>query len=573
MPTSTIFFQFPPSLSPAALVQQARAPSRPAVHLILRLALAFLLTSVISAFAQDPARMDAAVNVHAASGRFMGSVLVAKDGVVVFEKSSGSANLEWDVPNAPDTKFRIGSLTKQFTAAAILLLEERGKLKVEDPITPLIPSAPVSWNAVTIHQLLNHTSGIPDFSNLPEQRVRQRSPTTPEQIMRTFRDLPLEFEPGEKFKYSNSGYILLAFIIERVSGQSYEAFLRENIFVPLAMKDSGYDSNTTLLPKRAAGYLSGPGGLAHAPYVDMHHPYGAGGLYSTTQDLLRWTTALFGGRVLSATALQKVITPGRNDNAYGLVVGAVQGRKLIRHGGMIEGFSSHLSYDPESKLTVIVLANVYGASAAELSNQLGAIARGEKVTLPSDRQAVEVPAATLRRYVGVYQLTPQITNTVRLAAGQLTTQLSGQPALPLFPESDRKFFLNVVDAQVEFVTDDQGRVNSLIQRQGGRTLQAPRVSDTVVERTAIALPPAILASYVGRYELKPGIDLDITLEGDRLMSQLTGQAKVASFPETETRFFLKVVDAQLEFFKDAQGAVSHVMLRQGAENIKGSRQP
>lgn len=537
------------------------------------LALACLLTFAIPAFAQDRARMDAAVKAQAAGERFMGSVLVAKDGAVIFEQSSGSANREWDVPNAPDTKFRIGSLTKQFTAAAILLLEERGKLKVEDPIAPLIPSAPVSWKSITIHQLLNHTSGIPDFSSLPEQRVRQRSPATPEQIVRTFRDLPLEFEPGEKFKYSNSGYILLAFIIERVSGQSYEAFLGENIFVPLAMKDSGYDSNTTLLPKRAAGYMSGPGGLANAPYVDMHHPYGAGGLYSTTRDLLRWTTALFGGRLLSASALEKMITPGRNDNAYGLVVGAVQGRKLMRHGGMIEGFSSHLAYDHENKLTVVVLANVYGGAAAELSSQLGALARGENVILPSDRQTVEVPAATLKRYVGVYQLTPQITNTVRLTAGQLTTQLSGQPALPLFPESDRKFFLKAVDAQVEFVTDDQSRVTGLIQRQGGRTLPAQRISDTVVERTALTLPAATLASYVGRYELKPGIDVAITLEGDQLLSQLTGQAKVAIFPEAETRFFLKVIDAQLEFFKDADGAVTHVVLRQGAQNIKGSRQP
>lgn len=552
---------------------QAPFPSRPAARATPRLLLVLLLGSVIPAFAADPARMDAAVKAQAAGERFMGSVLVAKDGAVVFEKSFGSANLEWDIPNGPDTKFRIASLTKQFTAAAILLLEERGKLKVEDPIASFLSSAPASWKAVTIHQLLNHTSGIPDFSNLPEQRVRQRSPATPEQIVRTFRDLPLEFEPGEKFKYSNSGYILLALIIERVSGRSYEAFLRENIFVPLAMKDSGYDSNTTLLPQRAAGYLAGPGGLANAPYVDMHHPYGAGGLYSTTRDLLRWTIALFGGRVLSATALQKMITPGRNDNAYGLVVGTVKDRTLIRHGGMIEGFSSHLSYDPESKLTVIVLANVYGAAAAELSNQLSALARGEKVNLPSDRQAVEVPTATLQHYVGVYQLTPQITNTVRLTAGHLTTQVSGQPALPLFPESDRKFFLKVVDAQVEFVADDQGRVTGLIQRQGGRTLQARRISDAVVERAAITVPRTTLASYVGRYELKPGIDLAITLEGTQLVSQLTGQAKVAIFPETETRFFFKVVDAQLEFFKDLQGAVTHVMLRQGAQNIKGSRQP
>src|SRR4051812_49187547 len=261
--------------------------------------LVILVTSVLSAFGQDPARMDAAAKVLAGGDRFMGSVLVARDHAVVFEKSYGSANLEWGIPNASDTKFRIGSLTKQFTAAAILLLEERGKLKVEDAIASFIPGAPESWKNITIHQLLNHTSGIPDFTNLPEHRVWQRSPETPEQIVRHFRDLPLEFGPGEKFKYSSSGYILLAFIVERVSGQSYEAFLRDNIFVPLGMKDSGYDSNTTLLPKRASGYQFGAGGLANAPYVDMHLPYGAGALYSTTHDLLRWNTALFEGRLLS----------------------------------------------------------------------------------------------------------------------------------------------------------------------------------------------------------------------------------------------------------------------------------
>ena len=206
---------------------------------MLRFMLAILLASAISAFAQDPARMDAAAKAQAAGDSFMGSVLVARDGAVVFEKSYGFANVEWRIPNTPDTKFRIGSLTKQFTAAAILLLEDRGKLKVEDTIAPLIPSAPESWKNITIHQLLNHTSGIPDFTSLPEHRVWQRSPETPEQIGRHFRDLPLEFESGEKFKDSNSGYILLAFIIERVLGQSYEAFLRDSIFAPLAMKDSG----------------------------------------------------------------------------------------------------------------------------------------------------------------------------------------------------------------------------------------------------------------------------------------------------------------------------------------------
>ena len=199
------------------------------------------------------------------------------------------------------------------------------------------------------------------------------------------------------------------------------------------MKDSGYDSNTMLLPQRAAGYMSGPGGLANAPYVDMHLPYGAGALYSTTHDLLRWTTALFGGRLLSPAGLKKMITPERSNNAYGLVAGPLNGRTAIRHGGMLEGFSSHLRYYPESKITVVVLANVYGPPAAELAGQLSSLALSETVILPSDRQEVAVPAAILQRNVGVYHLAPQFTNTIRLNDDQLTTQMSASRTCRSFP--------------------------------------------------------------------------------------------------------------------------------------------
>jgi hypothetical protein len=339
------------------------------------------------------------------------------------------------------------------------------------------------------------------------------------------------------------------------------------------MNDSGYDSNTAILPQRAAGYAPGPHGLTNASYIDMHVPGGAGALYSTTGDLLLWTQGLFGGKLLTLASLEKMTTPFKSDYAFGLTVTNAHGRKSIAHDGGIDGFNSRVAYFPESKVTVVVLSNVAGPAFAELGGQLEALVFGETVTLAAERKQVEVPAAVLQHYVGVYQLTPRITNTVRLTDGQLTTQLSGQPALPLYPESEKKFFLKVVDAQVEFVTDEQGRVTHLFQYQGGRTQKAPRISDTVVERTAIALPQATLATYVGTYELRPGFDLAITLEGAQLMSQATGQGKVALFAETETKFFLKVVDAQVEFLKDANGVVTHLVLHQGGGDHKGPRKP
>jgi CubicO group peptidase (beta-lactamase class C family) len=197
----------------------------------------FLLTT--AGFAQESARLDQVVQSYVADNHFMGSVLVAKGDQVILSKGYGSANLEWEIPNAPSTKFRLGSMTKQFTAACILLLEQRGKLKVEDPIKKYITGTPPAWDKITIYNLLTHTSGIPNFTSFPDYATTEALPSPAEKTVARFRDKPLDFEPGSKYSYSNSGYVLLGYLVEKISGESYEKFLRENIFTPLGMKDSG----------------------------------------------------------------------------------------------------------------------------------------------------------------------------------------------------------------------------------------------------------------------------------------------------------------------------------------------
>src|SRR6478735_11075090 len=210
-----------------------------------RIILAVVLTA--SCLAQDKvpnasvARMEQIIQASVPK-QFMGTVLVAQDGKVLLDKGYGFANLEWEIPNTPTTKFRLGSITKQFTAASILLLEERGKLKIEDPVKKYMPDAPAAWDKVTIFHLLTHTSGIPSFTGFPDYPRREGDTMTPQQLGDWFRDKPLEFEPGAKWNYSNSGYILLGYLIEKISGQSYSDFVQQNIFTPLGMKDSGYDS-------------------------------------------------------------------------------------------------------------------------------------------------------------------------------------------------------------------------------------------------------------------------------------------------------------------------------------------
>jgi len=331
----------------------------------------------IDGFAQNVGKMAEAVKAQAEENRFMGSVLVAEGGKVVFATSSGWAQAEWNVPNSATTKFRLGSLTKQFTAAAILLLAERGKLSVDDPLGRYVNDVPTAWTAITLRHLLTHTSGIPNFTALPEYPKWKEQAPSPAMIFQQVRGLPLEFSPGSRFEYSNTGYVLLGWVIELVSGRTYREFVKENIFEPLGMADSGYDSNLAIIPQRATGYHAGSRGLRNANYIDMRVPHGAGGLYSTTGDLLRWTQALFHGKLLRPASLQQMTTPAKDGYAFGLGVGTRNGRKRFAHAGGIDGFSSFLAYFPASDVTIVVLANVEGPVAPSLEEKLEAIYFGD----------------------------------------------------------------------------------------------------------------------------------------------------------------------------------------------------
>ena len=419
--------------------------------------------------AQAPvSRMDQVVQSFVDAKQFMGSVLVAQGDKILLNKGYGFANLEWSIPDSPSTKFRLGSITKQFTAASILLLEERGKLKTDDPVKQYLPDAPAAWDKITIFNLLTHTSGIPSFTSFPDYRSTEAMPTTSEQLVARFRDKPLNFQPGESWEYSNSGYALLGYLIEKISGESYKDFVRENLFTPLGMKNSGYDLNAPIIERRAAGYAPGPEGPVNAGYIDMSIPFSAGALYSTTGDLLRWEQGLFGGKVLSPASLKKMTTPFKNDYAFGLGVRVVDGHTLIEHGGGIEGFNTQLSYYPDDKLTVIVLANLNGGAPSDIAAKLASVAHGEKVVLTSERKEINVAKDILMRYVGTYAITPTIKNVITLEDGHLMTQLTNQPKFPLFAESETTFFLKVVDAQVEFSKDDKGAFTILTIHQGGR---------------------------------------------------------------------------------------------------------
>jgi CubicO group peptidase (beta-lactamase class C family) len=310
-------------------------------------------------------------------GWFNGSALVADNGAVIFKRGYGMANMEWSIANTPDTKFRLGSVTKQFTAALVLQLVEQGKVDLNAPLTRYLPDYPAkNGDRITVHQLLNHTSGIPGYTELPQFREWALVPSTPAAFVAKFSKLELLFQPGTKYSYSNSAFFVAGYLVEKITGKSYADVLRERIFEPLGMRDSGYDLPSTLLSKRASGYDVTFDGYRNAGYIDMTLPYAAGSLYSTVEDLYKWDQGLYGDVVLKPASKEKMFTPGLANQGYGFVVQTRNGVKTISHGGAINGFNSVIVREPDTKRLVVLLNNAGGAPLQEMESKIREILRG-----------------------------------------------------------------------------------------------------------------------------------------------------------------------------------------------------
>ena len=304
--------------------------------------------------------IDAWLNQIAKDAGFSGSVLIAYKNNVLLSNGYGLADREHKIPNTAQTRFRLGSITKQFTAMAILILEAQGKLSVEDPVCNYLSDCPPAWKNITIDNLLTHTSGIPDYTRFPDYRSTMATPSSPTQTMERFEDLPLDFNPGEKWSYSNSGYIVLGYIIEQVSGQTYEDFLKQSIFIPLKLNNTGYDHNSNDL---AVGYADRYSNLPF-DFIDMSIPYADGALFSTIEDLYHWDQALDTEQLIPQAYLNKMFTPHVSIPntegwfyGYGWNIGQERGHPIISHGGSINGFVAMNARYPKEQITIIVLSN------------------------------------------------------------------------------------------------------------------------------------------------------------------------------------------------------------------------
>jgi CubicO group peptidase (beta-lactamase class C family) len=397
------------------------------------------------------AYMQAQANVN----NFSGAVLVMKQGKVLLRQGYGLADMEWSIPNDPETKFRIGSITKQFTATCILQLAEQGKLNLQDKLSKYFPGYP-NGDSVTIHTLLNHTSGIFNYTDLPEFGMVSHTSLSYDSIITFFKNKPFTFSPGKKFSYSNSGYFLLGSIVEKVSGQSYSSYLRKNIFDKLGMINTGADRLDTVLPHRARGYTKDNKTFINANYLSMEWAFSAGSLYSTLDDLYKWDRALYGTMVLSSDAKQKMFTPGLSRYGYGLIIDSFETHPRIWHNGGINGFSSHFTRFVNDDICVVIFSN-NETNADLIDAGLSTILYDIPILIPYVHKEAKIDTAILRRYAGKYSAGLTLEFIVR--DGKLWRHRDGTKDVLLIPESNTKFFYSDgSDRQIEFEVDATGKV-------------------------------------------------------------------------------------------------------------------
>lgn len=545
---------------------------------VLLLAVLAVLVPLTQARAAGPddalaAKIDAVMAAVYKPGQPGAAILVQKDGRTIIRKGYGMADLELGVPVAPDMVFRLGSITKQFTAVSILLLAQEGKIGLQDEITRFLPDYPTQGKRITVEHLLTHTSGIQSYTDMSEWLPLWRKDMTLEELIGLFKDKPMLFEPGRSWSYNNSGFVLLGAIIEKVSGKTYEQFVDERIFKPLGMTSSYYGSTERIIPRRVPGYEKGQSGFVNASYLSMTQPYAAGSLLSTVDDLARWSEAVFGGKVVGKAWLEKAFTPFELANGestgygYGWFIADIGGHRSIEHGGGINGFTTYEMTFPEDHLFIAILTNsaIAGRDPEPRAVKIAWLALG--LTEP-ERKVARVAAKDLDGIAGVYVNERKDECYVSRSGDKLFAQRKGGAKDELYPASPTEFFLKDNPARFTFIKAGGPVTGLRIQsRIGPAQIFAKTDRPLPQERQAVKIDPALYDRLAGEYELAPNFIIAILRRGDRLISQATGQPEVELFPESETRFFLKVVDAQIDFTLDASGRATGLVLHQGGQDL------
>lgn len=497
-------------------------------------------------------------------------VLLSRADQVLYKKAFGKADIELDVDMQPGNVFRLGSITKQFTACAILRLEEEGRLSTADDIRKYIPDFPNKNKVITIEALLTHTAGVKNYTGLASfTEEMKRRDLTPTQLIALFKDEPLDFEPGSDYRYSNSGYILLGYIIEKVTGMPYGAYIEDTIFKAAGMKNSYYDSPTKLIMGRVPGYTQKNGRYQNADYLSMTLPYAAGSLVSTAADLQKWYSALHDGKILSAASLKKAHTSYNLSNGrltgygYGWETGNVQGSSSVKHVGVVNGFFTYAAYLPKENLSVVILRNCDSPAEPDiLASKLLAAALGK----PYQYKPIELRTSELEVYQGVYTLETGGEYSVRVQDGNLMYYYLGGPKTRLIPYGKDHFVLENSLTSFSFEKDPTGKVNGFSINGTGLPGKALRKNVKLVAQKRISVSPEWMQSFVGKYQFNPGPVFEIVLENGTLYGQV-GKDRKELVPFAKYKFFARDLDATIIFNTDNKGKIISLTKIQNSEMI------
>jgi CubicO group peptidase (beta-lactamase class C family) len=492
------------------------------------------------------------------------AVLIAKDGKIVYKKGLGYADIEKKEKVSPETKFRIGSVTKQFTAAAILKLQEVNRLSVTDKLSKYLPDFP-RGEEVTIHHLLTHTSGIHSYTDKEEFYDKVTTPVSNENLLNFFKNDPYDFGPGEEYRYNNSGFFLLGYIIEKVSGKSYSEYVKDTFFDPLQMANTGVHTSALKLKNEAKGYKKSGSKYEKALNWDMSWAGGAGAIYSTVEDLYKWNEALFNGKVLNEKSLAAAFTsvklnngktPTDGEYGYGIAMRTYRDLLTIQHAGGLHGFVSQLTRFPKENLTVAILTNLTPPEVNLNANTLAEFYLWDKMAKQSSYAAQSSEGLNLKDYVGRYDFRNGAVMTITSEGKELFAQLSSQQKFPIFTSAPDEFFWKVVDAKIKFVRNDKGEVTHGHFAQNGNEIDVPKLK----EETIIALDPALYKAYCGKYDYGSNFFITISTENNKIFAQGTNQPKLEIFPVSEKEFILKDLNARISFIPGSDGKINKLNL-------------
>lgn len=427
--------------------------------------------------------MDKYINEASKQYCFSGSILVAKDGKIIFNKGYGKANYEKNISNEIDTKFTLASITKQFVAAGIMILQDKNKLNVKDSINKYITNYPNGDN-ITIHQLLTHTSGIADyFTDSFVLSKESKIPYNIDEIIALFKDKPVNFEPGKTFGYSNSNYVLLGKIIENVSGMKCEKFLEDNIFKPLEMKNSGFYLDKKNLNNSAEGYKRTETGVEKClntanEYLDLSSVSMAGGMYSTCYDLYLWDKALNEGKLLSKESLDKIYTPYTEQFSYGYGVSIenLHGKKCVSHSGGMSGVETYIYRYINDNTCIILLANLPGSGLSQIEKNLFSILYEGKYEQPTPFNEISLSSNVLDNYIGKYEFMPGLEYEVTRENEKLYVQEVGSVKNRIYPYSQSEFYYKTVNQQARFEEIQDGKAKIMVLKFGDSEYKLKRIN-------------------------------------------------------------------------------------------------